>query len=210
MTVVEKRLLLLGIQKIDPTTLPLTEKPASFTVTASEYANIFPDGQNPWRALKRAAKRLRTRYVKFHVKTGIEREINWVDSIDYLSCDSSVTVHFSYSMHTRLAGMLEQFTQFSIHEIKRIRTMYGIRLFELLSQFKATGYLVITVKDYRFALDCVNKYRTIAELKRNTLIPALKDLERNANLQIQVTDLKEKRKITHFQFIFNSNDLALC
>ena len=204
MTLNEKRLLFLGIAKLDPRKFPNESEPACFTVTAKEFGDNFSDTDNPWRTLKRAAKKLRPRYVKLHPKSrAIEKEINWFDSMEYSSASSSVTARFSWSIHTRLAGMSGNFTPIPLSEVKPLRSIYGIRLFEMLRQYKPQGYRKISIADYRFSLDCVEKYKTIGELKRNTLIPGLNDIKKNTSLKVIFRDVKEGRNITHFEFIIN-------
>lgn len=205
MTVNEKRILWLGMRKANSREYPSSSEPAIFTITASEFAEKFPDiGDHPWRALKRAAKRLRGRYVKYPPRANKELDVNWFDSIEYSSGEGEITVRFSYSIHCRLAGIDEQFTRFPLLEVRKLRSVYGMRLFEMLYQFKKIGRRKITVEDYRFMMDCVNTYKSIAELKRNTLLPALKDLRNNSNLSVKVKELKKRRKITHFEFVIDS------
>ena len=55
MTLNEKRLLLFGISKINPSTFPDVNKPFKFEMTAQEWKEQFGD-DNPWRALQRSAK----------------------------------------------------------------------------------------------------------------------------------------------------------
>jgi plasmid replication initiation protein len=206
MTLNEKRVLLLGISKINPTLFPKKSEPESFTITAKEFSEVFPDNENPWRALKRAVIKLRPRYVELHSKNNdTAKQINWFDSIEYSNGLGTVTVRFSWSMHVRLAGMSDHFTKFPILEIRKLSNMYGVRLFELLFQFKSTGYRIITIEKYRFSMDCVNKYNSIAELKRNTLTPAINDLRNNSNLDVNFKTIKSGHKITHFQFFLNLN-----
>ena len=202
MTVNEKRILWLGMRKANSPDRPNQSEPATFTITAKEFAESFPDvGQHPWRALKRAGKLLRGRYVKYPPKANKELDVNWFDSIEYANGEGAITIRFSWSIHIRLAGLDEQFTQFPLLEVRQLRSIYAMRLFEMIYQFKSTGYRRVTIEDYRFMMDCVDKYKSVAELKRNTLFPAIKDLKENSNLNIKVKELKEGRKITHFLFV---------
>jgi len=202
MTPNEKRILWLGMRKANSPFYPNATEPASFTITAKEYAKHFPVvGEHPWRALKRAGKLLRGRYVKFPERANKELDVNWFDSIEYSNGEGAITVRFSYSIHVRLTALENQFTQFPLLDVGQLRTSYAMRLFEMVYQFKSTGYRRVTIEDYRFMMDCVDKYQSVSELKRNTLYPAIKDLKLNSNLNIKVKEIKEGRKITHFEFI---------
>jgi plasmid replication initiation protein len=193
------------MRKANSRDYPNPLEPITFTITALEFAHHFPDvGEHPWRALKRAAKQLRGRYVKYPPKANKELDVNWFDSIEYSNGDGEITIRFSYSIHCRLAGMDEQFTKFPLLEVRQLRSVYGMRLFEIVYQFQSRGYRRVTTEEYRFMMDCVDKYKSVGELKRNTLLPAIKDLKNNSNLNIKVKEFRERRKITHFEFVIVS------
>lgn len=207
MTLNEKRLLMLGMSRVNPMDFPRKEEPFSFTISAKEWSKYYPD-TNPYLHLKRAAKKLRSRFVKLHPKVGVTDEINWFDSVRYIENESSVTLRFTWSIQVRLAGMLEQFTQIDLLAVNRLKSLYSVRLYELLSQFQSfdlgtSGVRIITVEDFRIAMDAVDIYPKLAELKRRILNPALKELNQNSNLEVTFEDIKRGRKITHFKFIFN-------
>ena len=81
-----------------------------------------------------------------------------------------------------------------------------MRLYELLSQFKSTGYRIISIKDFRFAMDVVNTNKGTKNLKRRVLIPAVKQLNEKSDLFCIVDDLKEGRTITGFKFVFRTQE----
>ena len=56
MTLNEKRLLLFGISKINPSTFPDVNKPFKFEMTAQEWKEQFGD-DNPWLMLKKIRRK---------------------------------------------------------------------------------------------------------------------------------------------------------
>lgn len=206
MTLNEKRLLLLGISKIDPRQFPKKSEPFQFSVTTDEWAAYYPDQDNPYRALKRACKALRGRYVRLHPRTGVTEEINWLDSIRYYERQGRVDVRFSWSIQLRLAGMLEQFTKVDLLAVNKLNSLHSVRLYELLSQFRSTGYRVMSVDDFRFAMDCEKSYPMIKDLKRWVLHPALKEINSKSDIRVGFDELREGRKITAFRFAVTKED----
>ncbi len=207
MTLIEKRLLMLAISKIDSTQFPKAHKPLIVSIDMQEWANCY-NLQNPWQHVVGAAKSLRGRYVKFHPKAGTTKEVNWFDSIEYHDNDSYLTIQFSRSMQVRLSGMLEQFTKVDLLSVSQLRSIHAIRLYELLSQFKSTGYRAMTIKDFRFAMDCEDTYKETKSLARAVIKPAIKEINTKTNLTVTLENIKRGRKITAFKFIFTANKQA--
>lgn len=211
MTLNEKRLLMLGMSRVNPMDFPRESKALRFTLKASDWTNNFKD-ENPYRAMKRAADSLLVRYVTLHPKTGVTQKISWFDSVEYHDDKSSVTVEFSRSIQVRLSGMLEQFTQLDLLSVSQLRSIYSVRLYELLTQFiNSKDYRewrtrVINLDDFRWSMDAVKSYPKIYELKRRILTPALRELNRRSDLEVRCEDVKSGRTITGFRFHFREQD----
>lgn len=203
LTLNEKRLLLLGASKINPMEMPHKDEPLSFEVTVEEWASRFPD-DNPWRALKNAAKNMRSRFVTLHPKVGIVDELNWFDSVRYIEAEGKVRIRFGWSVSLRLAGIISEFTKINLLDIQKLGSFHSIRLYELISQFRSTGYRRISIEDFRIAMDCVNTYREMKALKRRVLNPALKEINEKSDIHVICTDVKRGRRIVGFEFYLKS------
>ena len=207
MTLLEKRLLLLTISKIDSTQFPKSTIPLIISVDAAEWAKYYSES-NPWRDVKLAAKSLLSKHVTFHPKVGVEKKVNWFSSIEYHDEDGWITIEFTRPMQVRLAGMLEQFTKIDLLSVSKFKSIYSIRLYEIISQFGGTGYRVISLEDFRFSMDCQDRYRENKELIKFVVKPALKEINQKTNLKIQMENVKKGRKISAFKFIFYEDKQA--
>lgn len=203
MSMNEKRLLMLGMAKVNPLSgYPDANKPFKFEVTAAEWESVYED-TNAWQSLKRAADSLLHRYITLHPSTQIVEKINWFDRVKYYVNEGKIEVQFTRSVQVRLAGMIEQFTKINLLSVNKLRSFYSVRLYELLSQFNATGYRIISVEDFRYAMDSVKNYPLTKDLKRRVLMPAIKEINRQSDMECSVKDAKEGRVITHFEFTFS-------
>ena len=210
MTLNEKRLLLFGISKINPSTFPDVNKPFKFEMTAQEWKEQF-GGDNPWLMLKRSAKKLMGRTLTLHSKTTQsnvpdETMLNWFEEAKFFNKQGRVLVTFTRSVQVRLAGMLEQFTTIDLLAVSELTSIHAVRLYELLSQFKSTGYRVMILEDFRFAMDVVNTNKGTKYLKNRVLNPAVKQLNEKSDLFCVVEDIKEGRTITGFKFVFRTQE----
>jgi plasmid replication initiation protein len=210
MTLNEKRLLLFGISKVNPSTFPDVNKPFKFEMTAQEWKEQF-GGDNPWLMLKRSAKKLMGRTLTLHSKTTQsnvpdETMLNWFEEAKFFNKQGRVLVTFTRSVQVRLAGMLEQFTTIDLLAVSELTSIHAVRLYELLSQFKSTGYRVMILEDFRFAMDVVNTNKGTKYLKNQVLNPAVKQLNEKSDLFCIVEDIKDGRTITGFKFVFRTQE----
>ena len=205
MTLVEKRLLLLAISKIDSTKFPKASVPLVVSIDIHEWGKCY-DLQNPWQHVKNAAIKLLARHVVFHEKTGVIDRINWFARVKYHEDENKLTIQFTRPMQVRLVGMLEQFTKVDLLSVSKLKRIHSIRLYELLSQFDSTGYRIISVKDFRFAMDCIDTYKETKNLTREVIKPAIREINSKTNLTVSLETVKRGRKITAFKFIFSENE----
>lgn len=200
----EKRLLMLGMSKLDPRHFPRTG--AEFELTVEEWRERFPQDETPWRALQRAAKKMMRRYVTFHPRTGVVKDINWFDSVEYVEGEGRIKVIFTMSITTRLQGVFEQFTKLNLLQVSRLNSFHSIRLYELVSQFRKTGYRRISLDDFKNSMSCADSYPRIKDLKRRVLNPALKEINEKADFEVECRDLKRGRRIVGFEFILRERE----
>jgi plasmid replication initiation protein len=206
LTLNEKRLLLLGMSKIDPREFPTKNSPPAFSITVEEWTRRFPDDTHPWRAIKRASDSMLGRHVTLHPKEGRIKKLNWFDSVEYIEGEGRVEVTFGWSVRVLLGGLFEQFTKIDLLSVTQLRSFHSIRLYELLAQFKSTGYRVISLEDFRIAMDVVDSYPSTGELMRRVVNPALKELNEKSDFSVHFSQVKRGRKITAFQFVITVDE----
>lgn len=200
MSLGEKRLVLLAASKVDPRRVPGLGGGFEFEISSCEWLERFPCSI-PWRSLKKAANDLAGRQMFFHPKTGVIEPVFWVDFAECIASKSLVRLRFSRPVSLLFAGMPGEFTKISLIPVQRLGSFYAIRLYELLSQFRSTGYRRMLVEDFRYAMDCFDRYPCLKELKRRVLLPALAEINEKSDLRVTCTDIKQGRKITAFEFI---------
>ena len=215
MSLVEKRVMYLGLSKINPRILRGEKPKRAFDVTPDEYQKFFPDEQQPARALKTAALKLKSRFVTLHPKEGRVKSINWFDYAEYDDAKNRngtgmVELKFTTSVMPFLTPLLEQFTQVNLLSVSRLKSVHSIRLYELVSQYKSTGYRVMTIEDFRIAMDVETKYKGTNILVEKVLKPALEEINRASDLRVNYKPLKVGKRIKQLYFgIENEDQLGL-
>ncbi len=201
LTLNEKRLVLLAITKIDRSQKPRADLPNRFVITASEWAEAYPQ-KNPYMELKRAVAELYERSIQLRAGNGIKRgRMRWITSeLEYE--DSSVSLTFTHEVSLYLQGMVDSFTKFDLVNIKALTSTYSIRLYELLKQWSSTGMRLETIDNLRFSLNAVDAYPRWADFNRYVIKKAVIEVSEKTNLKVKYETIKKGREVTAIKFYF--------
>jgi plasmid replication initiation protein len=196
----EQRLLYLCISQLDPRK-PLP-KDNSFTVTASQFAQVFNiDKTNVYRQLEEASKELAERWLR--TNDGKYREkFRWVFGVRYHDDEGKVTLGFSPWVVPYLTSLQKQFTSLKLSQIANLKSVYSIRILEFLTQFKSTGKFIIDLDRFKERLGIENEYNRFYNLKMRVIEPALKELRKKSNLVIEWKPIKSGKTIKQLEFVF--------
>lgn len=203
MTLVEKRLLLHAISKIDSHALPKSGQSIQVEVTAKQWKQLYNTAQ-PWRDLKNASRKLMNRQVTIYPTKKKTLIMNWIDSTEYTS--DTVKIRFGYHLSKYLTGILSQFTQIDLLDVAKFDSVYTVRLYELLRQVEKApgepGWLKISVEEFRTVFDLGDKYDRFSYLNQRVLTPAVKELNRKSDWEISLDRIKKGRAVhmLHFKF----------
>jgi len=204
MTLVEKRLLLHAISKIDSHTLPRDGQNIYVEITAKQWKNLYNTPQ-PWRDLKNASRKLMNRQVTINPTATNTLVMNWIDSTEYTS--DVVKISFGNKVSQYLTGMLSKFTQIDLLDVAKFDSVYTVRLYELLRQVEqkevSDNWLKITVDEFRAVFDLGNKYDRFSYLNQRVLTPSVKELNIKSDWDITLKTIKKGRAVHMLYFEFS-------
>jgi len=202
LTLQEQRLLLICIGKINPRD-ELNQK--LFQVTSNDFYLAFPDmgKSNAERHLREAIDKLAERWI--YIQNNNERRrIRWIqEEAEYFDGEGKIEIVFSESIMPYLTQLQGQFTKIVIKNVSALKSVYSIRLYELLMQFKVIGDRLINLNDFRSMLGLdEDKYPSFKSLNQWVIKPAVKELNQKSNLSVTVDSVKKGRSVfaLHFHF----------
>ena len=106
-----------------------------------------------------------------------------------------------------LLNLQEHYTQYQLENILAMRSVYAIRIYELLQKEQIMRcipengiYITLTVQQIREACDCETKYEKISQFKVKVVETAIKEIERTTLYKIDYTYLKKGRSINAIRF----------
>jgi plasmid replication initiation protein len=81
-------------------------------------------------------------------------------------------------------------------------SIYAIRLYELLMQWKSTGVREVEIDWLKKQFDIEDLYPDMCDLKKRVIEPAIKDINIHSDYQVSWTQRKTGRRVTHLTFQF--------
>ena len=196
----EQRLMLSLIGQVEPHK-PL---PALFTVTAEDFANLFRlNKKNAYEQLRRAAMSLVGKTVHTYDKQALIGEKTvWVDHVKYYDGEGYVEASFSAWIKPYIYRLANQFTSYRIAALSQVKSVYAIRLFELLMQFRESGERYITLNKFREMLQLETKYSRFVDMKNKIINPSVEEINQKTDYFVGWETIKKRRAVVTLIFHF--------
>ncbi len=174
-------------------------------LSAKEFSEVFnTDLSNCYRFLHKACKKLmKTSIILEKPELSEVWEINVCSTAKYNSKQGTITIQFTDSIMPYLAQVRERFVLYNLKEIANFGSLYTARLYELIQEFKETGWMLKSVGQLRevFAVG-ENKFKLYGHFKKNTFAHACQEINDNYDMGLRFEELKEGRKIVAVKFFF--------
>lgn len=180
-----------------------------YSVSAAEIAAMSNTStKQAYRELEKAALRLKRREVRLIQEPngqGHKRKVmvtGWVQTIIYVEEEGRVELRFTKDMLPYLTLLTEQFTRYALADVAQMTSAHGIRLYELLSQWRSAGEREVEIGWFRQTLQLEDKYPAIKDLKRRVIEPAIEQINELSPLWVKWEQRKTGRRVSHLKFTF--------
>jgi len=192
----EKRLLIACISKLDPESKAWKAGRAEAEMIATEWGELYGIGpKSAYREMREAAKGLFERSVRIYGDSKKGKEIRWLSAWEWSQNEGRVVLTFSGPVLYYLTGMLDQFTSYDLLGVSGLKSIHSIRLYELASQFKGTGWRHIELDELRKMLSLGDAYQTWDNLKRKVIDRATKEITAKSDLDVSYEIVKRGRPV---------------
>jgi len=203
LTLNEQRLILFCISQIDPRK-PIP-KDYSFTIKAKDFAETFDvDEKNAYKELEKTSRTLSERWIRTY-RGETKEESRWIFGIIYHKKEGKMTLGFSPWVRPYLTKLHAQFTSYKLTQVSKLKSIYSIRLFEFLAQFRSTGKFLIEIENFKERLELKNEYSRFYNLRKRVIEPAVSELLEKSNLNIEWKPIKHGRNVKQLEFKFSEN-----
>jgi plasmid replication initiation protein len=130
-------------------------------------------------------------------------EINICSTAKYNKKEGRITVKFTDDIMPYLAQVRKRFVLYNLKEIANFGSLYTTRLYELIQEFKETGWMLKSIDQLRkvFAVGD-NKFKLYGNFKAKILNHACKEINDNYDMDLRFEEEKEGRRVVAVKFFF--------
>jgi len=129
-------------------------------------------------------------------------EINVCSMAQYNEKVGTITIEFTDRIMPYLAQVKERFVLYNLKEISNFGSLYTTRLYELIQEFKETGWLRKSVQQLREVFAVGKAFKRYGDFKKYTFAHACKEINSNYDLGLGFKEIKEGRKVVAVEFSF--------
>ncbi len=164
-----------------------------------EFLGWVKDGGEIFSYIKRVADKLKSTTIKIK-KPDTTIVTSWIASYEYPKNEGWIEFELSSKLESELLRLKEQFTQYYLKNISKLKSQYSIRLYELLKQHLNIGKKEESLESLRIMLGLQNEYKEFRDIKRRILDQAYKEINQKTDISFQWKPLKESRKVVGIVF----------
>lgn len=182
-----------------------------FTIRAKDYMELYGvDRATAYQALREASERLFDRYFTYDELVDknlmlYERiKSRWVTKIGYQDNQAYITFFLSDDVLSMVGNLKEQYTYLNLYKLADLTSIYAIRLYEMLMQWRKTKVVpIIELEELRLRLGIAeNEYPAMKDFKKRVLDKGLEQINEFTDITASYEQIKDGRKITGFKFSY--------
>ena len=128
--------------------------------------------------------------------------INVCSKAEYSKNQGHIIVKFTDDIMPYLAQVKKKFVLYNLKEVANFGSLYTTRLYELIQEFKETGWLLKSVEQLRDIFAIGHKFKTYNNFKQKTFAHACKEINDNYDIDLRFEEEKKGRKVVAVKFFF--------
>lgn len=181
-----------------------TDKP--LRIDALRYAEMFETTrQNGYKRMKEAEETLFNRRFSYIDDDGKVVKSRWIQQVRYLDEEGAIELVFTLAVVngiSRIDGAEDFFTSYLLEQTASMDSIYSVRLYELLVQWKAARQTpMFELEKFRDQLGVeVSEYKAMCDFKKRVLQVAINEINEKSDIKISYEQIKKGRSIAGFKF----------
>lgn len=173
-------------------------------LTAKEFSQQFGvELVSCYRILKNAGKQLmKTSITLEKPDLFVTQEINVCAMVEYQHKEGAIKVEFTPNIMPYLAQVKQKFVLYNLKDVANFGSLYSTRLYELIQEFKDTGWIMKSVEQLREVFAVGKKYALYKDFKQRTFAHAINEINSQYEIDLTFEEIKERRKVIAIRFEF--------
>lgn len=200
----ETRLFLLALSQISPN----DEKLKTYRIYINDFLESvgadtrFYDNIN---IMKPITKKLISKVIEIVKKDGRPKQFNLVSMADYSKDAKGAFVELTFNQVIKpdLIQLKEKFLSYDLRYILPCKSVYSVRLYQLLKQFLYKGERIETVANLKYMFEIENQYKQYNDFKKKVILQAQTELKEKTDIYFDFEEIKTGRTITDIKFLIH-------
>jgi plasmid replication initiation protein len=200
----EKRLMLFLMSRIKPD----DDSFKNIEISIQELANIMElDSKNIYRDMAKVTKSMVGRVLSIrNLDENSLLHIPWVASAKYLYGKGIIKFRISEELAPYLLKIKNQFTVIRLSDLMRFKSIYSLRIYELLKQYEPIGCRKIDLGQLRLSCGIPeNRLKLVTDFRRKVLDIAKREINEKSDILIEFDFIKRSRKFVGIEFNIKNN-----
>ena len=156
-----------------------------------------------YQELKDITKRLNKEPIEIRINKKETLVTYFISSYKINTDTGAITFNLSPELKPYLLELKKNYTSYLLAYIPKLRSIYSIRLYELLHQYRRIGNRTFELGDLQKKVG--SNYKLYGDFKRKVLLRAQKDLKQYTDLAFIFNEYKDGRKVASIEFIIFGN-----
>lgn len=198
MTLDEMRVLSLTLGVFNP------ENPSKrdFEFTVDEFCKHFPDvdHKSAYTQVQNAIRKISRRWMTLRDDEYVLDEVVFVTDRTYFKKEGRFRIVFHERLMPYIAELHNNYTKYQLVQIGAFTSTHSIRLYELCSQYRDTGWRQTSLNDLKEWLQVTGKYDLYSNFRKWVLEPAIAEINAKSDLLVDVEPIKRGRTIVALKF----------
>lgn len=172
-------------------------------IDVKEFAQMIgTEVDNQYSKLRSVTKRLVQRAIEIYDSEKKEwLQVSWLSSIKYQSTKGCVLLRFDPELKPYLLKLKGHFTKLEVTDLLQLKSIYSIKIFELLKQYEVIGKRTISVDDLRTYCGIQKgEYRNYNAIKLYIIERAAAEINAKTEYEIDYKEIKDARKIVDIEW----------
>ncbi|WP_259365216.1 replication initiation protein RepM [Psychrobacter sp. GP33] len=176
-------------------------------IKASRYAEAFgTTRQGAYDVLKKAEENLfERRFTFLDENDGYPVKSRWISQAKYKQDKGTIEIIFTPAVVneiTRINGIEQFFTKYTLEQTSTLNSMYSVRLYELLIQWReAKKTPLFGLKVFRGQLGVDDdEYERMCDFKSGVLHKAITEINKHTDIKVSYDQEKDGKNIVGFKF----------
>ncbi|HHW7568884.1 TPA: replication initiation protein [Mannheimia haemolytica] len=207
MTLDEMRVLSLTLGVFNP------ENPSKrdFEFTVDEFCKHFPDvdHKSAYTQVQNAIRKISRRWMTLRDDEYVLDEVVFVTDRTYFKKEGRFRIVFHERLMPYIAELHNNYTKYQLVQIGAFTSTHSIRLYELCSQYRDTGWRQTSLNDLKEWLQVTGKYDLYSNFRKWVLEPAIAEINAKSDLLVDVEPIKRGRTIVALKFTISVKKKAV-